>query len=87
MGRLKLDLVVLGAVLWDIFDDRKLIGGAPFNVAAHAARLGLKTAFISAVGNDELGDEALESVLRPGMVEYRHGPWRNSWLLKPRMGP
>jgi len=55
-----MDLVALGAVLWDVFDDRKLIGGAPFNVCAHAAKLGIQGAFISAVGNDELGHEALK---------------------------
>ena len=71
MGLPKLDLVVLGAVLWDIFDDTKLIGGAPFNVAAHATRLGIRTAFVSAVGNDELGNEALENVVRLGLsTEY-----------------
>ena len=36
MGRLKLDLVVLGAVLWGMFDDKKLIWG----VAAFANQLG-----------------------------------------------
>lgn len=61
-------LVVLGAVLWDVFDDGKLIGGAPFNVAAHAARLGIRTTFISAVGDDELGREALQQAARLGLA-------------------
>jgi len=63
-----MSLVVLGAVLWDVFDDRKLIGGAPFNVAAHATRLGIQTAFISAVGNDALGREALKRAEELGLA-------------------
>jgi fructokinase len=72
MGQgLRTDLLVLGAVLWDMFDDRKLIGGAPFNVAAHATRLGIPTVFVSAVGDDELGGEALEKVAQLGL-DTRH---------------
>ncbi len=60
-------LTLLGAVLWDVFDDRKLIGGAPFNVAAHATKLGIDATFISAVGDDELGREALEETKKLGL--------------------
>ena len=35
-------------------------GGAPFNVAAHLAQLGVSVSLISAVGRDPLGDEILE---------------------------
>lgn len=52
-------LTVFGEILWDIFGDEKKIGGAPFNFAAHAAREGARVRFVSAVGNDSLGDEAL----------------------------
>ena len=62
-----MNMVLLGAVLWDVFDDRKLIGGAPFNVAAHATKLGIDSAFISAVGDDELGREALEQTEQLGL--------------------
>lgn len=62
-----MNLVVLGALLWDVFDDKKLIGGAPFNVAAHATKLGIQTAFISAVGDDELGQDALEHAAQLGL--------------------
>ena len=62
-----MNLVLLGAVLWDVFDDRKLIGGAPFNVAAHATKLGIDATFISAVGDDELGREALEQARKLGL--------------------
>lgn len=62
-----MSLVVLGAVLWDLFDDEKHIGGAPFNAAVHARKLGMETAFISAVGDDDLGREALARAAELGL--------------------
>lgn len=52
-------LLSLGEIVWDVYPGRRLLGGAPFNLAAHAARLGFDARLISAVGNDELGREAL----------------------------
>ena len=52
-------LTVFGEILWDITEEEKNIGGAPFNFAAHAAKLGAQACLISAVGRDELGDAAL----------------------------
>lgn len=60
MKKIRLD--VFGEILWDIFGDEKTIGGAPFNFAAHASRLGAEAELISAVGRDELGRAALERV-------------------------
>ncbi len=54
-------LTVFGEILWDVFDQEKKIGGAPFNFAAHAVRQGADVRLISAVGKDELGDEALRA--------------------------
>lgn len=50
---------VFGEILWDIFGEEKNIGGAPFNLAAHAAKLGADVDLISAVGSDENGGAAL----------------------------
>lgn len=50
---------VFGEILWDVFDKEKAIGGAPFNFAAHAVKMGAQVNFISAIGEDELGREAL----------------------------
>ena len=55
-------LVVFGEILWDIFEDEKKIGGAPFNFGAHCAKLGMSVDVISAVGNDELGEKAIAAV-------------------------
>jgi len=47
-------------VLWDVFPDGEHFGGAPANVAVHAARLGAEAFMISAVGTDARGHEALK---------------------------
>lgn len=52
-------VVGLGEVLWDVYPDQALFGGAPANFACHAASLGADARIASAVGNDELGDKAL----------------------------
>jgi fructokinase len=50
----------LGEVLWDVFPDGEHFGGAPANVAVHAAGLGAEAFMISAVGTDARGTEALQ---------------------------
>lgn len=52
--------ISLGEVLWDILPDGKALGGAPTNVAWHAAQLGADAHVVSAVGDDELGREILD---------------------------
>jgi fructokinase len=49
----------MGEVLFDVFPDSERLGGAPFNFAAHAARLGHEVLFLSAVGDDERGRRVL----------------------------
>lgn len=51
-----------GEILWDILPGKKCLGGAPFNCGAHLNRLGFKTTMISALGDDQLGQEALSLV-------------------------
>lgn len=48
-----------GEIMWDIYTDEKLLGGAPLNFSAHLAKAGANAYMISALGNDSLGDEAL----------------------------
>ena len=55
-------IVSIGEILWDVFGDGERLGGAPFNFAAHARRLGHEVVFISAVGEDERGRKALEQM-------------------------
>jgi fructokinase len=51
-------IVCFGEFLWDCLPRGLFLGGAPYNVACHLARLGRPAALISAVGADFLGDEA-----------------------------
>ena len=49
---------IFGEVLFDHFPDgRRVLGGAPFNVAWHLQAFGLAPLFISRVGTDAEGDE------------------------------
>jgi fructokinase len=59
-----LDLIAFGEILWDVIDGEAHIGGAPFNLAAHAVRCGLSAATVSRVGDDALGHAALEAMAR-----------------------
>jgi fructokinase len=60
-------VVGIGELLWDIFPAGARLGGAPFNLVAHAGRLGHQVAYASAVGRDELGRLALEGASRLGV--------------------
>lgn len=66
-----------GEILFDVFGDDRCIGGAPFNFAAHFAQLGGEAVMVSAVGDDELGKEAIEYTRRYGIsdafVSTAHG--------------
>lgn len=63
-------VIGLGEILWDIFDGRKTLGGAPANFAYHARCAGAEGIVVSAIGNDPLGD-AIESLLREKHLENR----------------
>ena len=51
-----------GELLWDIIDGKPYIGGAPFNLAGHAAKMGCNTWMLSRVGKDDLGRDTLQKV-------------------------
>lgn len=57
-------ITAIGEILWDVFPDGERLGGAPFNFAAQAARLGHRTALLSAVADDERGRRALAEARR-----------------------
>jgi fructokinase len=57
----------IGEILWDVFPDTVRLGGAPFNFAVHAHRLGHRVIFLSAVGDDERGRAALERAAGLGL--------------------
>jgi fructokinase len=57
-------VLAFGELLWDVFPDGAHIGGAPFNLAAHAVRCGLTAQLLSRVGADDLGRRALAETRR-----------------------
>jgi fructokinase len=54
------DFYAFGEILWDCLPSGRHAGGAPFNVTAHLAQLGVSVSLISAVGRDSLGDQILQ---------------------------
>ena len=54
--------VCFGEILWDVYGESKKIGGATFNVSGHFSKLGDQSYMISALGDDELGNEAFKSI-------------------------
>ena len=76
----KIDILCIGETLIDfighqedtpinkITDYHRYLGGSPTNVAMNASRLGLKSALISTVGQDGLGDYILEKLNSAGII-------------------
>lgn len=61
-------IVVFGEVLYDCFPTgEEILGGAPFNVAWHLEALGAHPCFVSAVGEDDLGQRILAAMNGWGM--------------------
>ena len=60
-------LYCFGEVLWDLFPSGAKPGGAPMNVAIHAQNLGLESAVISAIGDDERGGTLLDIIQERGV--------------------
>jgi fructokinase len=75
----RVNLVVVGEVLWDILKQTTCIGGAPLNFSVHCRRLGHRPLLISAVGNDDLGERALAEIASTGLpLDYiqRSNTWK-----------
>lgn len=53
-------IVCFGETLWDVFSDKKVIGGAPLNVGLRLHSLGAEVKIISRIGIDPDGDYLLD---------------------------
>ncbi len=61
-------ICIFGEVLFDHFPDgKRVLGGAPFNVAWHLQAFGLAPRFISRVGADAEGESVLSAMREWGM--------------------
>lgn len=61
-------VVLFGEVLADVFPDKTVLGGAPFNVARHLKAFGLSPIVITRLGSDALGNAVLEVMSQSGMA-------------------
>jgi fructokinase len=64
----EMTILSIGEILWDVFPDTARLGGAPFNFAVHAHRLGHRVIFLSAVADDERGRAALGRAAELGLT-------------------
>lgn len=64
-------ILAFGEILFDVFGDNANLGGASMNFCAHAVRAGAEGAMLSAVGDDDLGRDALRQVAGYG-IDIRH---------------
>lgn len=60
--RQKYKIVAFGEVLWDLLPNASLLGGAPFNFTYRINTQGNEGYMISAIGKDELGEKALNTI-------------------------
>lgn len=67
-------IVGIGEILWDVFGNKKALGGAPANFVYHASQFGFEGYVVSAVGNDENGAAIVESLRQKGV---RHHTFRS----------
>ncbi|TKB95520.1 carbohydrate kinase family protein [Pedobacter cryophilus] len=56
---LKNKIVTIGEILFDVFENTKKPGGSSLNVSLHLQKQGIPVGFISAVGDDQNGEELL----------------------------
>src|SRR5438874_6349792 len=68
LGRLAVDLYAqqIGARLEDVASFAKYLGGSPANIAFGCARLGLRPAMLSRVGDDHMGRFLTETLAAEG---------------------
>lgn len=63
-------VIGIGELLWDCLPEGRKIGGAPANFAYHAMLLGMHAMAVSAIGRDELGQEAVRELDARGLKHY-----------------
>ena len=60
-------VIGLGEALFDCLPTGRKLGGAPANFAFHASQFGLNSCAVSAIGNDELGREIIDTLTSVGL--------------------
>lgn len=60
-------IIAIGEILYDIFPDKKRIGGAPFNFSFHVDKLKEPVHFITRIGDDANGRAIAEYIRQCGL--------------------
>lgn len=60
-------IIGIGEVVWDCFPEGKRLGGAPINFCFFAKELGADSYPVTAIGEDELGDETIVVLKKTGL--------------------
>lgn len=60
-------IISIGEIVWDVFTDKQVLGGAPVNVAYHLRCLHMDVRVITRVGADVLGVAALKRLAALGL--------------------
>lgn len=55
-------IVAFGELVWDVFQDGKILGGAPVNLVYRVNAFGDQGHLLSRIGDDDLGKEALKGL-------------------------
>ncbi len=59
----KQKVAAIGEMLWDVYGDKKYVGGAPANFASHVVFAGCRAFLLSRVGDDDNGRELIEKLM------------------------
>jgi len=68
-----------GEILFDIIEHEYFLGGAPLNFASHLSKLGAEPYMLSRVGEDDLGNNAIQRLTKLGI--------RNDFVTQDQMHP
>ena len=59
-----------GEIVWDVFPNQLVLGGAPLNVARHLLRQEMEVILLSAIGKDALGVRAFQILKEEGLDKH-----------------
>ena len=63
-----INILSIGELLWDIFPDKKILGGAPANFVFHARQFGSDATLFTALGNDKQGLDLEKTAAKAGII-------------------
>ena len=67
MENSRFNIIGIGEILWDIYENEKYLGGAPTNFAYHCQQLSDRGIVVSRVADDELGRSIIDSLCQKGL--------------------